>query len=96
MNSENSEVKNRTLANARERKRMKCINVGFDHLRKQLPGRYHDKRLSKVETLKSAIEYINTLSNLLQNHPPPNTPNTSPNFFAYQSTIWTPPQNLNK
>ncbi|KAE9556088.1 hypothetical protein FO519_000722 [Halicephalobus sp. NKZ332] len=58
----------RRAANERERKRMHSINKGFDCLRERLPiPRYaHAKKLSKVETLKNAIDYICYLSNMLE------------------------------
>ena len=51
------------------------INKGFDCLRERLPiPRYaHAKKLSKVETLKNAIDYICYLSKMLeQNFNEPN------------------------
>ncbi|EDO31750.1 predicted protein, partial [Nematostella vectensis] len=44
--------------NARERKRVKLVNDGFMRLRKHVPTDPKNKKLSKVKTLRSAIEYI--------------------------------------
>ena len=55
----------RVAANARERKRMSNLNDAFDNLRNHLPlGQ--DRRLSKMETLQMAQEYIRVLDNLLK------------------------------
>ncbi|XP_042547461.1 achaete-scute homolog 3 [Dipodomys spectabilis] len=62
--------------NERERQRVKCVNEGYAQLRHHLPDEYLEKRLSKVETLRAAIKYINYLQSLLyadeaetKNHP---------------------------
>uniref|UniRef100_A0A8C3VL55 Achaete-scute family bHLH transcription factor 3 n=1 Tax=Catagonus wagneri TaxID=51154 RepID=A0A8C3VL55_9CETA len=51
--------------NERERQRVKCVNEGYAQLRHHLPEGYLEKRLSKVETLRAAIKYINYLQSLL-------------------------------
>uniref|UniRef100_A0A0K0E282 BHLH domain-containing protein n=1 Tax=Strongyloides stercoralis TaxID=6248 RepID=A0A0K0E282_STRER len=56
----------RDAANERERKRMKSLNKGFDELRQKLPSLSYKKRLSKVDTLKHAITYIQQLRKMLQ------------------------------
>uniref|UniRef100_A0AC34Q6V1 BHLH domain-containing protein n=1 Tax=Panagrolaimus sp. JU765 TaxID=591449 RepID=A0AC34Q6V1_9BILA len=56
----------RKAANERERKRMHSINKGFDCLRERLPTPPYAKKLSKVETLKNAIDYICQLNNILE------------------------------
>jgi hypothetical protein len=55
----------RQAANMRERKRMQSINEAFDGLRTQLPTLPYEKKISKVDTLKMAINYINFLTDLL-------------------------------
>ncbi len=50
----------------RERKRMQSINDAFEGLRAHIPTLPYEKRLSKVDTLKLAIGYINFLSELLK------------------------------
>ncbi|XP_059617645.1 achaete-scute complex protein T8 [Phlebotomus argentipes] len=63
--------------NARERNRVKQVNNGFAALRQHIPdevaeafeaagnGRGASKKLSKVETLRMAVEYIRSLEKLL-------------------------------
>ncbi|XP_029318204.1 achaete-scute homolog 4-like [Cottoperca gobio] len=51
--------------NQRERHRVRCVNQGYARLREHLPQEFEDKRLSKVETLRAAIEYIKHLQSLL-------------------------------
>lgn len=50
----------------RERRRMQSINDAFEGLRAHIPTLPYEKRLSKVDTLKLAIGYINFLSELLK------------------------------
>ncbi|PAA56165.1 hypothetical protein BOX15_Mlig020777g1 [Macrostomum lignano] len=57
----------RRAANQRERKRMRSINAAFDGLRRRLPiEQKEDRKLSKVETLKYAIQYIKNLAEVLR------------------------------
>ncbi|XP_072045458.1 achaete-scute homolog 1a-like [Amphiura filiformis] len=51
--------------NERERNRVKLVNSGFSSLRQQLPNGVNNKKMSKVETLRSAVEYIRQLQTLL-------------------------------
>lgn len=55
--------------NERERARVRNVNDGFERLRQHLPlsASQKDKRLSKVETLRYAITYIQHLQSLLSN-----------------------------
>ncbi len=57
--------------NERERKRVKQINVTFANLRDHLPSDYYENKnpnkMSKVDTLRAAIDYINGLQDLLEN-----------------------------
>nr|SPI37855.1 ASH [Oiovelia cunucunumana] len=71
--------------NARERNRVKQVNNGFATLRSHIPvsvaaalgastagtGRGASKKLSKVETLRLAVEYIRSLQDLLEDSSPP-------------------------
>ncbi|XP_053947558.1 achaete-scute complex protein T3 [Anastrepha ludens] len=62
--------------NARERNRVKQVNNGFANLRQHLPqtvintlshgGRGASKKLSKVDTLRIAVEYIRGLQDMLE------------------------------
>ncbi|KAM3179724.1 hypothetical protein ACTXT7_000007 [Hymenolepis weldensis] len=61
----------RLAANMRERRRMHSINDAFEGLRARIPTLPYEKRLSKVDTLRLAIGYINFLQNLVNSddHP---------------------------
>lgn len=64
--------------NARERNRVKQVNNGFSHLRQHIPqtvittltkgGRGAAKKLSKVDTLRLAVEYIRSLKDMLEDN----------------------------
>ncbi|GJQ70618.1 putative protein dimerization [Trypoxylus dichotomus] len=60
------QMQQRQAANLRERKRMQSINDAFEGLRAHIPTLPYEKRLSKVDTLKLAIGYINFLSELVR------------------------------
>lgn len=51
--------------NERERNRVKMVNMGFATLRQHVPNGAKNKKMSKVETLRSAVEYIRELRELL-------------------------------
>ena len=51
--------------NERERNRVKMVNMGFATLRQHVPNGAKNKKMSKVETLRSAVEYIRELRQLL-------------------------------
>lgn len=51
--------------NERERNRVKLVNLGFATLRHHVPNGAKNKKMSKVETLRSAVDYINQLQKLL-------------------------------
>ncbi|XP_043189193.1 achaete-scute homolog 1-like [Amphibalanus amphitrite] len=54
--------------NARERNRVKQVNHGFTALRNHIPGAAKNKKLSKVDTLRRAMEYIQSLQRQLEEH----------------------------
>lgn len=58
--------KRRLAANARERRRMRNLNMAFDRLRQYLPQLGNDQKLSKHETLQMALTYISELYGILQ------------------------------
>ena len=58
-------VKRRRAANARERKRMNGLNDAFEKLREHVPNVGGEKKLSKMETLQMAQTYIQTLAELM-------------------------------
>ena len=51
--------------NARERNRVKQVNGGFDVLKSHIPSAAKHKKLSKVDTLRHAVEYIQSLQRML-------------------------------
>ena len=51
--------------NERERERVRCVNEGYARLREHLPLENKEKRISKVETLRTAIRYIKHLQGML-------------------------------
>ncbi|XP_054159576.1 achaete-scute homolog 1a-like [Oppia nitens] len=51
--------------NERERNRVKMVNMGFATLRQHVPNGAKNKKMSKVETLRSAVDYIRELRELL-------------------------------
>ena len=61
----------RFAANVRERKRMLSINSAFEELRCHVPTFPYEKRLSKIDTLRLAIAYIDLLKDLLQTRKDP-------------------------
>lgn len=67
------QIQQRQAANLRERKRMQSINDAFEGLRAHIPTLPYEKRLSKVDTLKLAIGYINFLSELVRSDRNSNT-----------------------
>ncbi|KRY92803.1 Pancreas transcription factor 1 subunit alpha [Trichinella pseudospiralis] len=63
------QLRQRRAANLRERRRMQSINDAFDGLRHRIPTLPYEKRLSKVDTLKLAIGYIQFLQEVLEKEP---------------------------
>ncbi|KAJ8314837.1 hypothetical protein KUTeg_006987 [Tegillarca granosa] len=51
--------------NARERRRVQAVNNAFLKLRRHVPFENKHKRLSKVKTLRGAIEYITKLQEMI-------------------------------
>ncbi|XP_014681710.1 PREDICTED: protein Fer3-like [Priapulus caudatus] len=57
----------RKAANVRERRRMFSLNEAFDALRKKVPTFSYEKRLSRIETLRLAILYMDFMKDVLVN-----------------------------
>jgi hypothetical protein len=55
----------RIAANVRERRRMCSLNSSFDKLRKRVPAFPHEKRLSRIQTLRLAMFYISFMTEML-------------------------------
>lgn len=54
--------------NARERNRVKQVNCGFEILRNQIPTAAKNKKMSKVDTLRHAVDYIRHLKDMLSDN----------------------------
>ncbi|OAF71050.1 Achaete-scute [Intoshia linei] len=52
--------------NERERNRVRAVNQGFTNLRQHVPEEYRDKKLSKMDTLRAAIDYLRHLYETLE------------------------------
>ncbi|CAI2355594.1 unnamed protein product [Caenorhabditis sp. 36 PRJEB53466] len=87
----------RERANERERNRQKSIGKAFNALRSHLPKQLRDRKPSKAETLKSAVQYISHMLRVLEAE-------TQKNFspvikkeidFAYATNVWMPPEQNN-
>ncbi|CAF0870570.1 unnamed protein product [Rotaria sp. Silwood1] len=74
-----------TRRNARERNRVRHINACFEILRQHIPHDKHNKKLSKVDTLKSAMIYIDNLRQLLQTTMPTTTTTTTTTSIIYST-----------
>ena len=59
------QISNIRRRNERERERVRCVNDGYSRLRRHLPIENRDKRISKVETLRVAVRYIQYLQDIL-------------------------------
>lgn len=57
-----------TKRNERERNRVRLVNEGFTCLRQKIPFAHGKKRLSKVETLRYAVDYIKHLQRVIKEH----------------------------
>ena len=60
-----SHVPTAVRRNERERNRVKMVNQGFSTLRQHVPNGAKNKKMSKVETLRNAVDYIKQLKKLL-------------------------------
>lgn len=90
-----------TRRNARERNRVKQVNNGFLTLRQHIPtdiaaayenGRSNNKKLSKVETLRMAVEYIRSLKEILSrdHHLEDNDLSSTDTSVTYQQYLLIP------
>ena len=82
--------------NARERNRVKQVNNGFSNLRQHIPstvisnlsksGRGSAKKLSKVDTLKLAVEYIRRLKDILEDNENSSTAGSSNSSYFSENS----------
>uniref|UniRef100_A0A8R1HL96 BHLH domain-containing protein n=2 Tax=Caenorhabditis japonica TaxID=281687 RepID=A0A8R1HL96_CAEJA len=67
---ERAKTVRRDKANARERRRMNSLNDALEHLRTILPALPDEPKMTKIETLKKAQEYIASLAYQLSSSSP--------------------------
>ncbi|XP_033762669.1 protein Fer3-like [Pecten maximus] len=60
----------RRKANIRERRRMQNLNEAFNSLRRVLPTFTYEKRLSRIETLRLAVIYLDFLTKFISGKTP--------------------------
>lgn len=80
-------VHQRQAANMRERKRMKTINDAFECLRERIPVFGADKKLSKVDTLRLAVRYIQHLTDVLTSSDEMRSTGTMTSFEETESKV---------
>ena len=82
----------RSAANIRERRRMSSLNVSFERLRRRVPAFPHEKRLSRIQTLRLAIMYISFMGDLLANQDMDNIMkrNNCQNKPLNNTVVWQP------
>ena len=82
----------RKAANIRERRRMTSLNDAFDILRKTVPTFHYEKKLSRIETLKLAIQYIYFMTEVLNGKDPKHVSMTPrlPMFQGMMGTMMDP------
>ena len=51
--------------NERERNRVKMVNMAFEKLRQRIPWAESNPKMSKVDTLRAALEYIQSMQDLI-------------------------------
>lgn len=58
----------RKVANIQERKRMKKLSKALEDLRKCIPAEYHisNRKMSKIRTLRLAVNYIASLTEIIE------------------------------
>ena len=69
--------------NARERNRVKTVNNGFEVLKRHIPSAAPVKKMSKVNILTQAVEYIECLQGLLKDTPPSPAPALPPSVQLF-------------
>ncbi|GMR48501.1 hypothetical protein PMAYCL1PPCAC_18696, partial [Pristionchus mayeri] len=82
---ERAKRQRRDKANLRERRRMNSLNDALEHLRSALPQSGEEPKMTKIETLRLAQQYIRYLTGALCRDDPQSTvssPLNSPVFAA--------------
>ena len=73
--------------NARERTRVKTVNSGFEMLKRHIPSAAPVKKMSKVNILTQAVDYIESLQSLLREVPTSPVPDTKPSIPSSSSSM---------
>ena len=88
----------RRTANARERQRMQEVNVAFEKLKSTIPHhklkQIDEKKDTKITTLRCAITYINSLSELLEDIEKGKS--VSPEYYFTDAQLGLEPENKKK
>ena len=71
--------------NQRERNRVKQVNCGFEMLRAHIPSAAKQKKMSKVDTLRHAVEYIQNLQVMLNEKK--SSSNLENGFLTHESEV---------
>ena len=72
--------------NQRERNRVKQVNCGFEMLRAHIPSAAKQKKMSKVDTLRHAVEYIQNLQVMLNEKSQQNSSTSNQDFIIPSQT----------
>ncbi|VDM54058.1 unnamed protein product [Angiostrongylus costaricensis] len=83
---------NQERRNARERNRVHQVNHGFDLLRNRVPKAGINKKLSKADTLREAVRYIQYLQSLLHDGGPVNQTGYAAPSCSVNSTLYHQPE----
>ncbi|KAK2158788.1 hypothetical protein LSH36_164g09010 [Paralvinella palmiformis] len=75
-----------TKRNERERNRVKQVNLGFERLRQHVPSSESNKKMSKVDTLRAAVDYISQLQTMLEASVPAGMPFEEDSWSLLEST----------
>lgn len=77
----------RARANDRERNRMHCLNHALEALRQRMPVFSANQRLSKIETLRLAKNYIRALTDILESGNSSGSVETQPDSLKMALTL---------
>ena len=72
--------------NQRERNRVKQVNCGFEMLRAHIPSAAKQKKMSKVDTLRHAVEYIQNLQVMLNEKSQQNSSTSNQDYIIPTQT----------
>ncbi|CAD6197132.1 unnamed protein product [Caenorhabditis auriculariae] len=79
---ERAKTVRRDKANARERRRMNSLNDALELLRSMIPSLPDEPKMTKIETLRKAQEYISQLSMLASSSPSSSSSEEATPYFS--------------